>query len=204
EGRALPNRRLDGACGVVYPLDEMPAEREPVVEPLAQHFSRHPEHPPVGRSPPGGEIDAVLVEGAEPPGPAARHVHSSDPGVLAADVAHQVDGPVEESPPVIRVLALAEQLDAGLDANLGAALGQLRQLVAGQAVKDAERAKLVGVHQIMVAARYVRAREHSGWLRGQRTLEGRLPAPLARRSRAPGRALEALQQRPELLLLGGR
>jgi hypothetical protein len=63
-------------------------------------------------------------------------------------VAHQVDGAVNEYPPVIRVLALAEQLDAGLDANLGTALHQLRQLVVGQAVEDAERTKLLGAHQM--------------------------------------------------------
>ena len=95
----------------------------------------------------------MFVEGPESPGPAARHVHPADQGVLAADMAHEVDGTVEQYPPVIRVLALAEQLDAGLDANLGTALSQLRQLGAGQAVKDAERAKLVGVHQIMAVWR---------------------------------------------------
>ena len=64
----------------------------------------------------------MLVPGPEPAGPAARHVHPPDHGVLTADVAHQVDGSVDEHPPVVGVLALAEQLDAGLDANLGAAL----------------------------------------------------------------------------------
>ena len=40
-------------------------------------------------------------------------------------MAHQVDGTVHEHPPEIRVLALSEQLHAGLDANLGPALDQL-------------------------------------------------------------------------------
>jgi hypothetical protein len=46
------------------------------------------------------------------------------------------------------VLALTEQLHAGLHADLGTAVHQLRQLVIGQAVKEAEGAKLVGAHQI--------------------------------------------------------
>ena len=54
----------------------------------AQHFRGHPEHPPAGRSPAGREIDAVLIPGAEPPGPAARHVHPSHDGVLRTDMAH--------------------------------------------------------------------------------------------------------------------
>jgi len=64
-------------------------------------------------------------------------------------VAHQVHGTVEEHPPKVRVLTLAEQLDAGLDTNYRAVPGQLRQLVAGQAVEEAERAKLAGAHQIV-------------------------------------------------------
>ena len=134
---------------MVQPLDEVPAEREPGVEPVTQFFRWHPEHPPVARSPAGCEIYAVFVPGAEPAGPAARHVHFPDNGVLAADVAHQVDGTANEHPPEVRVLALAEQLDARLDANLGAAPDQLPELVVGQAVEEAERAKLVGAHQIV-------------------------------------------------------
>ena len=69
---ALPGRRLDGARGAVEALDEVPAEREPGAGPLAQHLGRHPEHPTGGHAPAGREIDAVLVPGAEPAGPAAR------------------------------------------------------------------------------------------------------------------------------------
>jgi hypothetical protein len=47
------------------------------------------------------------------------------------------------------VLALPEQLHAGLDADLGTARNQLSQLVIGQAVKDAERAKFVGAHHVV-------------------------------------------------------
>ena len=97
----------------------------------------------------GREIDAVLVPGAEPAGPAARHVHPGDDGVLAADVADEVDGAVDQHPPEVGVLALAEQLDAGLDRDLGAALDQLGELVVGQAVEDAQRAELVDAHQIV-------------------------------------------------------
>ena len=124
---------------LVQPLDEVPAEREPGVEPVTQHFGRHPEHPPGGRSPAGREIDAVLVPGAEPAGPAPGTsifptTVSSRPMWRTRSMA-----PSDEHPPEVRVLALAEQLDAGLDADLGAALDQLRELVVGQAVEEAER-----------------------------------------------------------------
>jgi len=58
--------------------------------------------------------------GTEASGPAARHVHPADHGVLATDVAHEVDGAVDEHPPVIRVLALVEQLHTRVDTDLGA------------------------------------------------------------------------------------
>jgi hypothetical protein len=149
EGLALPCGRLDRACRVVEPLDEVGAEREPGAGPLAEHLGRHPEHPTGGRSPAGREVDAVLVPGAEPTGPAARHVHPRDHGVLAADVADEVDGPVEEHPPEVGVLALAEQVGSGLDANLGTALDQFSELIVGQAVEDAQRAELLDAHQIV-------------------------------------------------------
>ena len=91
----------------------------------------------------------MLVPGAEPAGPATRHVHPADHGVLAADVADQVDGAVDQHPPEVRVLALAEQLDPGLDPHLGAAREQLGELVVGQAVEDAQRAQVVDAHQIV-------------------------------------------------------
>jgi hypothetical protein len=108
QGVALPCGRLDGPCGVVEPLDQVPAEREPGADPFTQDFGRHPQHPPGGRSPAGREIDAVLVPGAEPARPAARHIHLSHYGVLAANMAHQVDGTVDKHPPEIRVLTLTE------------------------------------------------------------------------------------------------
>jgi hypothetical protein len=129
----------------------VPAEGEPGVGPLAQHLGRHPQDPAGGRSPTGGEIDAVLVPGAEATGPAAGHIHPGDHGVLAADVADEVDGAVDQHPPEVGVLALAEQVDPGLDGDLGATLGQLGQLAVAQAVEDGQRAELVGAHHQMVA-----------------------------------------------------
>lgn len=85
----------------------------------------------------------MLVEGAETAGPVSRHLPLADHGVLAADAAYQVDGALDERPPVVRVLALVEQFDAGLDAHLGTAGDQLGQLVPGQAVEQAERGEIV-------------------------------------------------------------
>ena len=67
-------------------------------------------------------------------------------------MAHQVDGAIDEHPPKVRVLTLVEQIGAGLDANLGTALGQLGELIVSQAVEQAQSAKGVGAHQIV--ARY--------------------------------------------------
>jgi hypothetical protein len=62
-------------------------------------------------------------------------------------VPYEVDGAVEENPPVVRVLAFVEQLDAVFDPYLVARLGQLRELVVGQAGEQAERAKVVEAHR---------------------------------------------------------
>src|SRR5437016_3355112 len=149
EGLALSGRRLDGAGRAVQPPDEVAAEREPGVGPLTQHLGRHPEHPPARASAAGREVDAVLVPGAEAARPAARHIQPADRGVLAADPAYQVDGTLDEHPPEVRVLALVEEIDPGLDGYLRTTLDQLRELVVRHAFEDAERAQLVDAHQIV-------------------------------------------------------
>ena len=57
-------------------------------------------------------------------------------------MAQQIDGTVNEHPPEVRVLALKEQVDTRLNANLGTAVGQFRELIVGQAVEEADSAKL--------------------------------------------------------------
>ena len=47
------------------------------------------------------------------------------------------------------MLALAEEVDPGLDGHLGAARDQLRELLVGQAVEEAQRAQVVDAHQIV-------------------------------------------------------
>ncbi len=148
EGLALSRRRLDGSRGAVQPFDEVPAEREPVVEPVAEHLGRHPQHPPGRHGTGGGKVDAVLVKGAESAGPLARHVPPPHHGVLKADVAHEVYRPVNEHPSVVRELTLAEQVHAGLEADLGAARDQIGELVTGQALEEADTAKIVNEHQV--------------------------------------------------------
>ena len=149
ERLALSCRRLDAARSAVQALDEVPTEREPGARSLPQHLGRHPEHPPLGDAPTGREIDPLLVPGAEPAGPATGHVHPPDHVVLAAEVAYELDGSVDEHEPEVRVLALVEQGDAGLDPQLGAGLDQLGQLVVGQPVEEVERAEVVDAHQIV-------------------------------------------------------
>jgi hypothetical protein len=146
QGLALPGRGLDGPRGAVQPLDEVPAEREPGVDLLAQHGRGHPEYPPAGCPPARREIDALLIPGAESSGPAARHVHPPHDGVLRPDMAYEVNSPVNEHPPEVRALALTKKLDAGLDRHLGTAVSQFRELAVVQAVEQADRAKLAGAY----------------------------------------------------------
>jgi hypothetical protein len=149
QGLALSGRRLDGAGRAVQSPDEVAAEREPGVGPLTQHLGRHPENPPTHASAAGREIDAVLVPGAETPRPAARHIQPADHGLLAADAAYQVHGTLDQDPPEVRVLALAEETDPGLDGYLRTTLDQLRELAVRHAFEDAERAQLLDAHQIV-------------------------------------------------------
>ncbi len=125
----------------------MTAERKPRIGSLAQHLGRHPEHPARDDAATGGEIDAVLVPGAKPAGPASGHIHPGDHGVLAADVPDEVDRPVHEQPPEVGMITLAEQQDAGLDRHLGAAGDQLGELGVGQSVEDPQRTKIGDLHQ---------------------------------------------------------
>jgi hypothetical protein len=64
-------------------------------------------------------------------------------------MADEVDSTVDEQPPEVRALALAEQIDPRFDANFGTALDQFSQLIVAQAFEDAERAELVDAHQIV-------------------------------------------------------
>ena len=89
----------------------------------------------------------MLVPGPEPAGPAAGHVHPGHHGVLAAGAADEIDGTLHEQPPEVGRLALAEQVNAGLDGDLGPTLGQLGELGVGQAVEDRQGAELAGAHQ---------------------------------------------------------
>ena len=77
-------------------------------------------------------------------------------------MAQQVDSTVNEHPPEVRVLTLAEQIDAGLDADLGAALGQFRELIVGQAAEQADNPQLVGAYHIVA---WSLMRPASGWPR---------------------------------------
>ena len=75
--------------------------------------------------------------------PSARHIHPGHHGVLAANMPDEINGTVDEHPPEVRMLALVEQIDAGLDGNLSAALDQIGELIICQAVEDAQRAKII-------------------------------------------------------------
>ena len=56
---------------------------------------------------------------------------------------------VDQHPPEVRMLALMEQLNTRLNANIDAVLDQIRELIICQAVEDAQRAKIINAHQIV-------------------------------------------------------
>ena len=64
-----------------------------------------------------------------------------------------------------------EQLDAGLDANLGTALGQFRELIVDQAAEQADSAQLIAAHHIIA---WLLTRSASGGRPPEERLEGRM------------------------------
>src|SRR5262249_29129015 len=89
------------------------------------------------------QVHALFIPCAESTSPAPGRVHLRDDGLLATDVAPQVDDTLEEHPPVIGVLTFSKKLDPGLCADVLAALDELHQLRVAQAVKQAQRAQLL-------------------------------------------------------------
>ena len=118
EGLPLPHGRLDAARRVVEPLDQVHGEGEPRDGAVLERLRRHPQHPARLGAAPGGEVDALLVPGPEPARPAPGDVHVPDDDLLAADLAGQLHGAVDEHPPVVRVAALDEECLAGDDRDL--------------------------------------------------------------------------------------
>jgi hypothetical protein len=120
ERPTLTGRGLDGASRAVEPGDEVAGQGQPGVGQLPEHVRGDPEQPARLDPAAGGEVDPVLVPRPESAGPPPWLVHASDDDVLTADTTHEVQRPVEEDPPVVGVLALAEELRARLDGDLGA------------------------------------------------------------------------------------
>ncbi len=149
ERLALTHRRLDAADGAEHASDEVSAQGKPGVGEIAQHLGRHAEHPAGYDAAPGGQVDTVLVPGTKTAGPPTGHVYPAYDAVLTPDVADDVDGTVDEHPPVVGVVALVPQVDPWLDANLAGSSQELAQLVVAEPVEDGERAHVVDVHQIV-------------------------------------------------------
>jgi hypothetical protein len=55
---------------------------------------------------------------------------------------HQVDGAIQKHPPKVRRRAFSEQLDTGLDSNLGTAIDQLSKLIIVETLEQAEGSQL--------------------------------------------------------------
>jgi hypothetical protein len=92
----------------------------------------------------------VLIPRPKTARPATGYVHPPDDDVLAADMADEFDGTIDERPPEVRGLALAEQIDAGFDPDLRAGLSQLGELLVRQTVEEAEHPKIIDSHRSVV------------------------------------------------------
>ena len=91
----------------------------------------------------------MLVPGAEPTGPPAGRVHRTEHGLLAADVPHQVEPALDEHPPEVGRLALAERLVTGAEAHLLAGREQRAELVVGIRSNRLERAQVGELHHMV-------------------------------------------------------
>ena len=81
----------------------------------------HPQDPAGDRRATRGEVDAVVVPGAEPAGPPAGRVHRAEHRLLAADVAHQVDPARRGAPTRSRPAAPSRNSSSpGVEPHLGA------------------------------------------------------------------------------------
>ena len=143
---ALAHGRLDRPGGPEDAPDQVHRQRQPALHQPPEVVGRHLQQPPELDAAPRGQVDAALVPGAEAAGPAAGRVHPSDPGLLAADGAEQVDGAVDEHPPVVGRLALVEQLGAGLDLHRAGDGQQLGQPLVADAGEDGQGAEVVDAH----------------------------------------------------------
>ena len=85
----------------------------------------------------------MLVPREEASGPAAGYVDPADDRLVATGVAGELDGAVDQHPPGRREVALVEQLLAGDDRHLVAALQQRPDLRVGQSPEQGEVADVL-------------------------------------------------------------
>ena len=140
---------------MIQTADQMGTEREPVLEPVPEHVGRQSEHPARPRPATGGQIDPVLVPGPESPGPSAGRVHPGDDGVLATDMADEVDRTVDKKPPELGWFTFVEQGFARLDRDGGPSIGQQSELIMAESTEDRERAEIVGDQPVLIGHQIV-------------------------------------------------
>ena len=116
---------------------------------IAKRSGRHLQNSTISGSSTRGEVGAVLVPGTKAARPATRNIDPRDHRVFATNMADEINSAVDEHPPEIRRLTLVEQVDAGLDLDLSTVGDQVGKLIIGQAVEDAQRAKIIDMHQIV-------------------------------------------------------
>ena len=140
---------LDRARRSVEAGDEVTCHGQPGVGQLTQGLGRDAQQTTRRDAAGGGEVDPVLVPRPEAARPPARLVHPTDDDVLTTDTAHELKRSVDEHPPVVGVLALAEVGRARLDHDLGAGGEERAELVVAQPAEDRQRSEVVGLHQIV-------------------------------------------------------
>ena len=87
------------------------------------------------------------MPGIRPPEP--WPVHRGDNGFFPSGAAQQLDPPVEQHPPEVGGVALAEEHIAVRESHLIAGSDQFEQLLVAEPVEQEDGAQVVDVHQIV-------------------------------------------------------
>ena len=142
--------RLHHPHGLEEALDEVQAEREPGRRPARETVGGHPEDPASGGAAAGGEIAPVSSQARKPPAHSPGRSIAPTTGLLAADLADEVDAPVDEHPPGLGGLPLLEQLRPRVEGHLGAdGEQQACSWSSSLAVEENRAAEIVEFHHVV-------------------------------------------------------
>jgi hypothetical protein len=139
EGVTLTRHGVDHAHRLEEALDQVEAEGEPGPDELAERGRRHTQDAAGVQRVGGGEVaDRVgpCLEAARPEPRAVHHGHGRD---LVSRSAEELDPAVEQNPPELGGLALAEEHVALVEGHDVARVVQLAQLLVAQPGEQEQR-----------------------------------------------------------------